>query len=50
MEDTVTFARGRAVQNNAELVERAASLAGLAQRPAMSPAAAREFLGVPDHS
>ena len=49
MEDTVTFARGRAVQSNAELVERAAALAGLAQRPAMSPSAARALLGVPDH-
>jgi uncharacterized protein (DUF849 family) len=49
MEDTVTFARGRAVQSNAELVERAAALASLAQRPAMAPAAARALLGVPDH-
>jgi uncharacterized protein (DUF849 family) len=49
MEDTVTFARGRAVQSNAELVARAAAVAGLAQRPAMSPAAARSLLGVPDH-
>src|ERR1700728_4537828 len=49
MEDTVTFARGRAVQSNAELVARAAALAELAQRPAMSPAAARSLLGVPDH-
>jgi uncharacterized protein (DUF849 family) len=49
MEDTVTFARGRPVASNAELVERAASLAELAQRPAMSPAAARTMLGVPDH-
>jgi uncharacterized protein (DUF849 family) len=48
MEDTVTFARGRPVASNAELVERAASLADLAQRPAMSPAAARTMLGVPD--
>jgi uncharacterized protein (DUF849 family) len=48
MEDTVTFARGRPVASNAELVERAASLAELAQRPAMSPAAARRMLGVPD--
>jgi uncharacterized protein (DUF849 family) len=46
MEDTVTFARGRPVASNAELVERAAALAALAQRPAMSPAAAREMLGV----
>jgi uncharacterized protein (DUF849 family) len=49
MEDTVTFARGRPVASNAELVERAATLAGLAQRPAMAPAAARTMLGVPDH-
>jgi uncharacterized protein (DUF849 family) len=49
MEDTITFARGRPVASNAELVERAASLADLAQRPAMSPADARTMLGVPDH-
>jgi uncharacterized protein (DUF849 family) len=49
MEDTVTFARGRPVASNAELVERAATLAELAQRPAMSPEAARTMLGVPDH-
>jgi uncharacterized protein (DUF849 family) len=48
MEDTVTFSRGRPVRSNAELVERAAALAALAQRPAMSPTAARAFLGVPD--
>jgi uncharacterized protein (DUF849 family) len=48
MEDTVTFARGRAVASNAELVARAATLAELAQRPAMSPVAARVMLGVPD--
>jgi len=48
MEDTVTFSRGRPVASNAELVERAASAAALAQRPAMTPAAAREMLGVPD--
>ena len=49
MEDTVTFARGRPVGSNAELVERAATAADLAQRPAMSPADARALLGVPDH-
>jgi uncharacterized protein (DUF849 family) len=49
MEDTVTFARGRPVTSNAELVERAAAAASLAQRPAMSPAEARELLGVPNH-
>ncbi|HUR76233.1 MAG TPA: 3-keto-5-aminohexanoate cleavage protein [Sporichthya sp.] len=46
LEDTVTFARGRPVQNNAELVERAAVLAGLAQRPPLTGAAARRFLGL----
>ncbi len=46
MEDTVTFARGRAVQHNAELVERAAQLAMLAQRPPMNASEARGFLGV----
>jgi uncharacterized protein (DUF849 family) len=35
------------VASNAELVERAAAAAELAQRPAMSPAAARDMLGVP---
>jgi uncharacterized protein (DUF849 family) len=48
MEDTVSFARGRPVTGNAELVERAAALADLAQRPAMTPRAARAMLGVPD--
>jgi uncharacterized protein (DUF849 family) len=48
MEDTITFARGRPVASNAELVERAATLAELAQRPAMTPDAARATLGVPD--
>jgi uncharacterized protein (DUF849 family) len=48
MEDTVTFARGRPVTGNAELVERAATLAELAQRPAMTPEQARTMLGVPD--
>jgi uncharacterized protein (DUF849 family) len=46
MEDTVTFARGRPVAGNAELVERAATLADLAQRPAMRPEQARAMLGV----
>jgi 3-keto-5-aminohexanoate cleavage enzyme len=48
MEDTLSFARGRPVTRNAELVERAAELAGLAQRPPMRPAEARAFLGIPD--
>ena len=46
MEDTLSFARGRPVTGNAELVERAATLAGLAQRPPMRPEQARAMLGV----
>jgi len=49
MEDTISYARGRPVAGNAELVERAAAAAELAQRPVMSPAEARAMLGVPDH-
>jgi uncharacterized protein (DUF849 family) len=48
MEDTITYARGRPVVSNAELVERAAAAADLIQRPVMSPADARTMLGVPD--
>ncbi|MGE5131515.1 MAG: 3-keto-5-aminohexanoate cleavage protein [Gemmatimonadota bacterium] len=48
MEDTTSFARGRPVTGNAELVSRAAALADLAQRPAMSPEQARAMLGVTD--
>jgi 3-keto-5-aminohexanoate cleavage enzyme len=50
MEDTLSYARGRPVTGNAELVERAATLAGLAQRPAMRPEQARVMLGVSDRS
>ena len=50
MEDTVSFARGRPVTGNAELVERAATLAGLAQRPPMGPEQARTMLGVSGRS
>jgi uncharacterized protein (DUF849 family) len=50
MEDTVSFARGRPVTGNAELVERAATLAGLAQRPAMRPEQACAMLGVSSRS
>jgi uncharacterized protein (DUF849 family) len=49
MEDTTSFARGRPVTGNAELVERAAALAELAQRPPLLPDEARALLGVPDH-
>jgi uncharacterized protein (DUF849 family) len=47
LEDTLTFARGRPVTRNAELVERAAELARIAQRPPMPPAEARAFLAIP---
>jgi len=46
MEDTLSYARGRPVTGNTELVERAATLAGLAQRPPMRPDQARAMLGV----
>jgi len=44
MEDVLTIAKGQPVQHNAELVERAASLATLVQRPPMKPGAARDLL------
>ena len=46
MEDTLTLARGVPVRHNVELVERAARLAEIAQRPAMSSHDARELLQV----
>ena len=46
MEDTLTFAAGQPVRDNAQLVERAATLASLAQRPPLTPAEARELLGI----
>jgi 3-keto-5-aminohexanoate cleavage enzyme len=46
MEDTLTYAKGRPVTANAQLVERAATLVKLAQREPMSPGEARSFLGV----
>jgi uncharacterized protein (DUF849 family) len=48
MEDNVVFARGRQVQHNRELVERAAHLAEVMQRPAMGTDDARALLGVKD--
>lgn len=47
MEDTLSFARGQRVVDNAQLVARAAELAGLAQRPPLAPQEARSLLGVP---
>lgn len=46
MEDNLVYAKGRPVAHNRELVARAAELATLLQRPPMSPAQARELLGV----
>jgi 3-keto-5-aminohexanoate cleavage enzyme len=46
MEDTVSYARGERVRDNAQLVARAAGLAKIAQRAPMSPAEVRTLLGV----
>ena len=48
MEDNVVYARGIPVEHNAQLVERAAHLAEVMQRPALSTKDARELLGVKD--
>lgn len=48
MEDTLTFAKGQPVRDNAQLVERAAQLAAIAGRPAMTPADARGLLKTKD--
>src|SRR5215475_5156592 len=48
MEDTLTFGKGRPVRDNAELVERAAQLATIAQRPPMTGDEARTMLNVKD--
>ncbi len=50
MEDTLTFSRGEAVRDNAQLVERAAALATLAQRPPMTTAQARDLLRTKDRT
>jgi 3-keto-5-aminohexanoate cleavage enzyme len=47
MEDTITYAKGQPVESNGQLVARAAGFARLAQRPPMTPSAARAMLGVP---
>jgi 3-keto-5-aminohexanoate cleavage enzyme len=46
MEDTLNVAKGEPVQSNRQLVERAALLAALAQRPVMAPVQARSLLGM----
>ena len=48
MEDNIMYARGRPVRHNRELVERAAHLAEVMQRPALSAEDARILLGVKD--
>ena len=48
MEDTLTYAKGQPVRDNAQLVERAAQLAAIAGRPAMSPPDARALLKTKD--
>jgi uncharacterized protein (DUF849 family) len=48
MEDTVSYAKGRPVESNMQLVARAVGFAQLAQRPPVSPGEARALLGVPD--
>ena len=48
MEDTLTFAKGRPVSGNEELVARAVELTRLAQRPPMSTEDARAMLHVKD--
>jgi 3-keto-5-aminohexanoate cleavage enzyme len=47
MEDTLTYAKGRPVESNMQLVARAVGFAQLAQRPPLTPAQTRELLGVP---
>jgi 3-keto-5-aminohexanoate cleavage enzyme len=46
MEDTLTYAPGEPVRDNAQLVARAAGLARLAQRPPLDPKQARALLGI----
>jgi 3-keto-5-aminohexanoate cleavage enzyme len=46
MEDTLTYAPGEPVRDNAQLVARAAGLARIAQRPPMSTHDARTLLGI----
>ena len=46
MEDTLTYAPGEPVRDNAQLVARAAGLARIAQRPPLSTDDARTLLGI----
>jgi uncharacterized protein (DUF849 family) len=46
MEDVLTISKGVPVESNAQLVERAVAIGALAQRSPMTPAQARELIGV----
>jgi 3-keto-5-aminohexanoate cleavage enzyme len=46
MEDTITYAKGRPVESNMQLVARAVGFAQLAQRPPLTTTEARMLLGV----
>jgi uncharacterized protein (DUF849 family) len=46
MEDTISYARGERVKDNAQLVARAAGLARIAQRPPLAAGDVRQLLGV----
>ena len=46
MEDVLTISRGVPVESNAQLVERAVEAGQLAQRTPMTPAEARDLLGM----
>jgi len=46
MEDTITYAKGRPVESNMQLVARAVGFAQLAQRPPLTTGQARELLGL----
>ncbi|MGH3327325.1 MAG: 3-keto-5-aminohexanoate cleavage protein [Streptomycetales bacterium] len=48
MEDTLSYAKGRPVRDNTELVERAATLATIAGRPPMAVQEVRALLGIRD--
>jgi 3-keto-5-aminohexanoate cleavage enzyme len=47
LEDTISYAKGRPVESNMQLVARAVGMAQLAQRPPLTSAQARALLGVP---
>jgi 3-keto-5-aminohexanoate cleavage enzyme len=50
MEDTISYAKGRPVESNMQLVARAVGLAHVAQRPPASTGQARELLGLSSRS